>query len=70
MVQLHSTFSHLYNKHKSKEDERGGRATAQREMQLIALNDFSVFKYFSEFKLVEHFQMVNEFPLSVAQDTK
>lgn len=39
-------------------------------MQLIELNDFSVFKYFSEFKLVEHFQIVNEFLLSVALDTK
>lgn len=28
VVKLHSTFSYLYNKHKSKEDEHGGRARA------------------------------------------
>lgn len=69
MFKLHSTFSYMY-KHKSKEDEHRGRAAVQRDMQLIALNGFSVFKYFSEFKLVEHFQIVNEVPLSVALDTK
>lgn len=54
MVQGHSTFSYLSKRRKPNEDERGGRATARRQMQLIALSGFSVFKYCSECKLVKH----------------
>lgn len=34
MVKLHSTFSYLYKKQKSKEDEHRGRARVPREIQL------------------------------------